>query len=130
MDDFFDFMKLTVITIASLTALVFILLSIPQSRLRKFMLTAIGWGLSAFAGLCVIYIVSPIDLIPDFIPVLGQVDDAAALVSALFTGIAGVILAVQGRDQRGVTPRAIKRVNLEESHDNLPNSGRNREIEG
>ena len=36
----------------------------------------VPWYAKAIAGLTVAYAVSPIDLIPDFIPVLGQLDDA------------------------------------------------------
>jgi uncharacterized membrane protein YkvA (DUF1232 family) len=34
-------------------------------------------------GLLVIYLASPIDLVPDFIPVAGQLDDALLLALAL-----------------------------------------------
>ena len=32
------------------------------------------------AGLCIVYLLSPIDLIPDFIPVIGQLDDLLLLM--------------------------------------------------
>lgn len=34
-------------------------------------------------GLLVLYLVSPIDLVPDFLPVIGQLDDAIFVVLAL-----------------------------------------------
>ena len=48
--------------------------------------TSVPWKLLAAIGFAVAYLVSPIDIIPDFIPVLGFVDDAAvfALVVSAF----------------------------------------------
>jgi uncharacterized membrane protein YkvA (DUF1232 family) len=40
-------------------------------------------GSKLLLGLLVVYLVSPIDLIPDFIPVAGQLDDALLLALAL-----------------------------------------------
>jgi uncharacterized membrane protein YkvA (DUF1232 family) len=47
----------------------------------------VPWWSKLIAGALVIYLASPIDLIPDFIPVLGQLDD---LAMALIAG--GVLL--------------------------------------
>lgn len=44
-------------------------------------------------GLLVPYLASPIDLIPDFLPVIGQLDDAALAVLALRSVVRGA-----GRD--------------------------------
>lgn len=42
------------------------------------------WPARIILGLAVAYLLSPIDLIPDFIPVLGQLDDLL-IVPGLFT---------------------------------------------
>ena len=48
--------------------------------------TSIPWKLIAAIGFAVAYLISPIDVIPDFIPIIGFVDDAAvfALVISAF----------------------------------------------
>ena len=47
---------------------------------------AVPWKLIASIGFAVTYLVSPLDIIPDFIPIAGFVDDAAvfALVVSSF----------------------------------------------
>ncbi len=56
-----------------LVKLVYRLLRDPAVPLRR----------KALAGLAVGYVVSPIDLVPDFIPVAGQMDDLVMLALAL-----------------------------------------------
>ena len=48
--------------------------------------TNVPWKLLASIGFAVAYLVSPIDVIPDFLPVIGFIDDAAvfALVISAF----------------------------------------------
>lgn len=48
----------------------------------------VPWSAKALIGLVIGYAVSPIDLIPDFIPVLGQIDD-------LIIVPAGISLAIK-----------------------------------
>jgi uncharacterized membrane protein YkvA (DUF1232 family) len=64
----------------------------------------------------VAYIVAPIDLIPDFVPFLGQVDDVYLLVLALQRLIsnAGLIVVTDhwGGDIRELTPRHLRHVLL------------------
>lgn len=40
------------------------------------------WKRVIIAGLAMLYIISPLDLIPDFIPVIGWLDDLGVLVWA------------------------------------------------
>ena len=54
-------------------------------RLLKRLATdrTVPWGVRVWLGVLLAYLVSPIDLIPDFIPVLGYADDALVVAIAL-----------------------------------------------
>ena len=93
MESFWEFAKIALIVGAALTVIVLILLALPGSRLRKTFATLFF----AIAGVLGIYVVSPMDFIPDFIPILGQLDDALATVLAIVNGIAGILLYLKGR---------------------------------
>jgi uncharacterized membrane protein YkvA (DUF1232 family) len=61
----------------------------PKSRLRGILLkvsTTIGYVLSALSA---VYVISPADIIPDIIPLLGQIDDILVLVAGIFSAVAG-----------------------------------------
>lgn len=70
-----------------------ILLAMPKSMLRCVLLEIAGWAGTVLAGL---YILSPIDLIPDFIPVAGWIDDGGALIG----GVASAVAALSARSDR------------------------------
>ena len=54
-------------------------------RLLKRLATdrTVSMGVRIWLGLLLVYLLSPIDLIPDFIPVLGYADDALVVAIAL-----------------------------------------------
>ena len=91
--EFSDIAKIAGILAIIFIGLVLILLAIPGSRLRK-LFSAIYMVVAALLG---VYVVSPIDLIPDIIPLLGQSDDALASVVAFANVVAGVILYFKRR---------------------------------
>jgi uncharacterized membrane protein YkvA (DUF1232 family) len=59
--------------------------------LRYYTLKTFSVVLFAITGLLGLYILSPLDLLPDLIPIAGQVDDAGALIAALIAGISAFI---------------------------------------
>lgn len=94
---FWEFAKTTVIAVAALFALLVVMLALPQSQFRRVFLRAAAWVLGAATLVAVVYIISPADLLPDVIPLLGQVDDLGALVGAVATGIAAASAAIGSR---------------------------------
>jgi uncharacterized membrane protein YkvA (DUF1232 family) len=93
MESFWEYAKIALIVGAALTAIVLILLVLPGSRLRK----AFSKLFFIIAGILGVYIVSPMDFMPDIVPVLGQLDDVLATVLAIVNGIAGILLYLKGR---------------------------------
>ena len=93
METFWEYAKIALIVGAALTAIVLILLVLPGSRLRK----AFATLFFVITGILGIYVVSPIDFIPDMVPLLGQVDDVLATILAIINGIAGMLLYLKGR---------------------------------
>ena len=96
MESFLDIAKIVAIVGAILIVLVLILLAIPGSRLRK----AFSTMYFIVAALLGVYVVSPIDIIPDVIPVLGLSDDAVASVVAVANVVAGIILYLRRRSSQ------------------------------
>jgi uncharacterized membrane protein YkvA (DUF1232 family) len=79
---------------ATLLALAFmILLALPKSRFRAVVLEIVSW---LSLALCAVYTVSPIDLMPDFIPVIGWIDD----LGAIGVGLSSLVTAIRARGER------------------------------
>lgn len=89
---FLGLMKLGAVSATVLILAAMVLLSLPKSRLRAVVLKLAGYGIALFSA---IYVVSPIDGIPDVIPVVGWIDDAGAIVG----GIGGLLVARKAKHE-------------------------------
>lgn len=89
MSEFFSFLKISVLGFCAVLIAFLALLAWPDSRLRGVFMQVAGWLINGIAALCLIYVISPLDIVPDAIPVAGQIDDLGALVlmvGSLVTG--------------------------------------------
>ena len=96
MGSFWDIAKIVAILGAIFIVLVLILVAIPGSRLRK-VFSAIYFVVAALLG---VYVVSPIDFIPDIIPLLGLSDDAVASVIAVANAVSAIMLYRKSRSSQ------------------------------
>jgi hypothetical protein len=103
MENLLDIIKIAAIVAAIIIVLLIILLSLPNSPLRKWLLKIVGGFLIAVTLFCVVYIVSPVDALPDVLPLIGQVDDLGALITGVLNLAGGIIMLVQ-KPKRVKTP--------------------------
>ena len=87
MAEFFSFLKLFITCGTVFFVVMLVLLSLPQSRLRCVGMEMAKWALAC--GL-VLMIPSPVDVIPDVVPVIGWADDLGYIVGAI-AAISGAV---------------------------------------
>lgn len=86
----FETIRMIVVCGSLLLAVFLVLLALPQSKMREVVMPVVGW---AVAALSAIYVISPLDIVPDVIPIAGWLDDGGAIV----TGIAGAVMAMKAQ---------------------------------
>ncbi len=91
MENIVNILKILAIIIASLIIIFLILLALPNSKLRSSILKIYAIVSFIIAITSAGYVISPLDALPDFIPVAGQTDDLAAAISSLASAITGYI---------------------------------------
>jgi len=103
METILNFLKFIAILTAVLIVIFLILLSLPNSKLCQSISKIYSIFAFAISILSVFYIISPIDFVPDIIPVAGQGDDVMAAISALTTAITGYVSYQKSKEKITVT---------------------------
>jgi uncharacterized membrane protein YkvA (DUF1232 family) len=91
-----------------LTLTMLILVALPQSKIRAALLQVFGW---VFAAFCLIYFISPVDVLPEAIlgPFLGLFDDAAAVMA----GVAAARAAWRAGKDKAAMAAKMQRLEIE-----------------
>lgn len=83
-----EFVKTLLFVGGGLIALLLVLLAMPQSRLRSFLMPIVGW---CFALFCGAYILSPVDIVPEaVVGPFGLIDDAGALIAGIMAASSAI----------------------------------------
>jgi uncharacterized membrane protein YkvA (DUF1232 family) len=81
MEKLFAVMQMMLLCGTVLVVTFVVLLSLPQSKLREFLMPVVGWCVAIFCG---IYCISPIDIVPEaLLGPFGLIDDLGALVAGI-----------------------------------------------
>ncbi len=90
----FELLRLMVIAGCLIVLTFMVLLSLPQSKLREFLMPFVSW---AFVALCAAYAISPVDALPEIVfGPFGLVDDLGAVT----LGVATAIATINARKQK------------------------------
>lgn len=88
MSSFFGTIQLMLFCGTALTVTFGVLLSMPNSKLREFLMPIVGWGVAIFCG---IYCISPIDIVPEaLLGPFGLIDDIGAVVGGIAAARAAI----------------------------------------
>ncbi len=79
---FLEFLGWAIVAFGVIAALLLVSLAIPRNPMRNWFTELVKRFLAA--GAAGAYVLSPVDLIPDLIPLFGQMDDLAILVLVLY----------------------------------------------
>ena len=87
MSEIFSTIRLMAVLFVVMVLALLVLLSLPHSKLKEIVQPILGWTITV---LSVGLIFSPIDPIPDVIPIIGWADDVVALVVAIVSAKAAM----------------------------------------
>ena len=81
MESLFELFRWMLMCGTLLTIAFVVLLAMPKSQLRSFLMPIISWGMAIFCG---VYVISPVDVVPEAIlGPFGLIDDIGAVVMGI-----------------------------------------------